>query len=66
MNDEVWRVADLTPTSPAHLVGYQRDGLVATACNWVPSKRGQLISRAEMSVLSRFACVNCLRKAAKR
>ena len=63
---EQWRVADHTPIAPAHLIAYERDGIRATACNWVPSKAGLLITRNEMSMQCRFACISCCRKAARR
>lgn len=65
--DETWRVATLTPTAPAHLIAYERDGVRATACNWVlPNPPGVLITRAEMLARCKFACTCCLGKAARR
>ena len=58
---EWWRVADDSPISPAHLVIYQREGVRATACNWVPNRPGILRTRAEMLAGHRFACSKCLR-----
>ena len=63
---ESWRVANLTPASPAHLVAYERDGIKASACNWVLPGHGVYLSRAEMVAGCSFACRRCLQTASGR
>lgn len=56
---EVWRVATLNRYTPAHLVNYQRDKTLVTACNWSPSQEGYLLTRKEMIEQGAFVCCFC-------
>jgi hypothetical protein len=60
---ETWRVAELTPSNPAHLIAYDRQGVKATACHWVLPAYGLLLTRAQMLANCRFGCRFCLRAA---
>ena len=58
---ETWRVSDLAPAAPAHLIAYDERGVKATACRWLLPTPGFLMSRAQMVAGQRFACRKCLR-----
>jgi hypothetical protein len=58
--EEMWRVASETPTSPAHRILIEREGVRVTACNWVP-RGGVLYTRTQMLLRCTFACTRCLR-----
>jgi hypothetical protein len=60
---ETWRVAELTPSNPAHLIAYNERGVKATACHWVLPNHGTLLTRAQLIASQRFACRACLRAA---
>lgn len=59
MTTEMWRVNALVPFAPAHRVAVDHGHVKIMACNWVPSKPGVYITRAQMLTLSRFCCVRC-------
>ncbi len=59
MTTEMWRVNALVPFAPAHRVAVDHGHVKIMACNWVPSRPGVYIPRAEMLRLSRFACRRC-------
>ena len=61
MTTEMWRVNSLVPFAPAHRVALQHGDVRIMACNWVPSRPGVYITRAEMLRLSRFCCTKCAR-----
>ena len=59
---EMWRVNALVPFAPAHrVVPIDLGHVKVMACNWVPSRPGVYITRAEMLRLSRFCCTKCAR-----
>ena len=58
---ETWRVSDLAPAAPAHLIAYDERGVKATACHWLLPSQGLLLTRAQMVAGQRFACRKCLR-----
>lgn len=60
---ETWRVAELAPAAPAHLIAYDERGVKATACHWVLPSHGTLLTRAQMLANCRFGCRACLRAA---
>jgi hypothetical protein len=63
----LWRVADRTPVSPAHLISRTAiDGLRVMGCGWLPTKPGLVITQLEMLTGHRYACVACMRYATGR
>ena len=58
---ETWRVSDLAPAAPAHLIAYDERGVKATACHWLLPPGGFLLSRTQMVARQLFACRKCLR-----
>lgn len=62
---ESWRVADHTPTAPAHLVVAGNPRTV-TACGWAPSVDGLVVDRAEMLRVTKYACRRCMSVATGR
>ena len=60
---ETWRVSDLAPAAPAHLIAYDERGVKATACHWLLPEAGFYLTRKEMVNRCRFACRRCLRSA---
>lgn len=61
MTGPMWRVSDLVPHTPAHVVRPREDGRVVTSCGWEPSVRGRLITHSQMLALPAFVCRACVR-----
>jgi hypothetical protein len=63
---ERWRVADTDRNAVAHLITVASGAFRATACNWLPSTSGVLLSREQMVSQCRWACVKCVHVAKGR
>jgi len=63
---ETWRVSDLAPAAPAHLIAFDERRVKATACRWLLPTPGFLMSRAQMVAGQRFVCICCARAALAR
>ena len=63
---ELWRVADRKPHTPAHVVNYLSEPVLVTECNWSPSRRGLVVTRAEMLAQNAFVCRCCVKKVMSR